>query len=312
VLESPSSEPPPPAFPAVEGENVAPERREGGRTAALAVFKESKLAVVGVGVIVFIVLFCFVGPLIYRTNQTNAQTALLQNPLQAHPSGSHLLGTDPTGFDELGRLMVGGRNSLIIGFAAAGIATLLGLTWGTIAGYLGGWVDSVMMRVVDTLLSIPTLLLLIVLAVIFTPSLSLLIVVIGSVAWLVPSRLVRGEALTLRTREFVQAVRMMGGTGKRIVFRHIVPNAIGTIIVNLTFQIADAILFLAALGYLGLGIPPPATDWGSMLSNGVNYSSVGDWWLIYPAGVAIVLVVVAFNYVGDALRDALDVRLQKR
>jgi peptide/nickel transport system permease protein len=123
---------------------------------------------------------------------------------------------------------------------------------------------------------------------------------------------VRGETLSLRVREFVQAVRVMGGGGTRIVLRHIIPNTIGTIIVNATFQVADAILLLAALGFIGLGVPSPQTDWGSMLSNGVSYAFDGYWWEIYPTGVAIVLVVVAFNFVGDALRDAFEVRLQRR
>ena len=126
-----------------------------------------------------------------------------------------------------------------------------------------------------------------------------------------PARLVRGETLSLRVREYVQAVRVMGGSGGRIVLRHIIPNTIGTIIVNATFQVADAILLLAALGFIGLGVPAPQTDWGSMLSDGVNYALNGYWWEIYPAGVAIVLVVVAFNFVGDALRDAFEVRLQR-
>jgi peptide/nickel transport system permease protein len=136
--------------------------------------------------------------------------------------------------------------------------------------------------------------------------------VIGFTAWLIPARLVRGETLVLRVREFVQAVRVMGGTSRRIVLRHIVPNTLGTIIVNATFQVADAILYLAALGFIGIGVPAPQTDWGTMLSDGVNYAASGYWWEIYPAGVAIVLVVVALNFVGDALRDAFEVRLQRR
>jgi peptide/nickel transport system permease protein len=169
-----------------------------------------------------------------------------------------------------------------------------------------------MMRLVDVGLSIPQLFLLIVLAVIFHTSLGLLILIIALVSWLIPARLIRGETLTLRVREYVQAVRVMGGSRSRIVLRHIVPNAIGTIVVNATFQVADAILLLAALGYIGLGLPAPQTDWGSMLSNGVSYALDGYWWEIYPAGIAIVLVVVAFNFVGDALRDSLEVRLQQR
>ncbi|HXQ60542.1 MAG TPA: ABC transporter permease, partial [Acidimicrobiales bacterium] len=130
--------------------------------------------------------------------------------------------------------------------------------------------------------------------------------------WLVPGRLIRGETLTLRVREYVQAVRVMGGSRTRIVFRHIIPNTVGTIVVNATFQVADAILLLAALGFLGLGLPAPQTDWGAMLTDGVTYALDGYWWLIYPAGFCIVIVVVAFNFVGDALRDALEVRLQQR
>jgi peptide/nickel transport system permease protein len=148
--------------------------------------------------------------------------------------------------------------------------------------------------------------------VIFQPSTVLLIFVIGFTAWLIPARLVRGETLILRVREYVQAVRVMGGSGRRIVVRHIIPNTIGTIIVNATFQVADAILLLGALGFLGLGVPAPATDWGSMLSNAVSYATLGYWWQIYPTAVAFVLIVVSLNFVGDALRDALEVRLQRR
>jgi peptide/nickel transport system permease protein len=139
-----------------------------------------------------------------------------------------------------------------------------------------------------------------------------MILVIGLVAWLVPARLVRAETLSLRTREFVQAVRSMGGTRRRMIFRHIIPNTIGTIMVNATFQVADAILALASLSFLGLGIAPPAANWGGMLSTGVTYTYAGDWWLIYPPGLCILLTVMAFNAVGDGLRDAFEVRLQRR
>jgi peptide/nickel transport system permease protein len=159
---------------------------------------------------------------------------------------------------------------------------------------------------------VPLIFLVIALVVIFRPSLALLIYVLGLTGWLTPARLVRGETLTLRVREYVMAVRVMGGTNRRIVLRHIIPNTIGTIVVNATFQVADAILLLAALGFIGLGVPSPRTDWGGMLANGVNFALDGFWWEIYPTGIAIVLVVVAFNFVGDALRDAFEVRLQRR
>jgi peptide/nickel transport system permease protein len=291
----------------------AQQQSGGGLTVQLLrVFIENRLAVLGAALIVFAVLFCFVGPLLYHTNQTDTQKALLQSTQNAAPSSGHPLGTDESGFDMLGRIMYGGQISLEVGFAAAGIATILGVLVGAVSGFFGGIVDTLLMRIVDVLLSVPILYLLIVLAVIFHPSVKILILVIGFTAWLVPARLVRGETLSLRVREFVQAVRVMGGGGGRIVLRHIIPNTIGTIIVNATFQIADAILLLAALGFIGLGVPAPQTDWGSMLSNGVNYAFDGYWWEIYPTGIAIVLVVVAFNFVGDALRDAFEVRLQRR
>jgi peptide/nickel transport system permease protein len=277
----------------------------------LSVFFENKLAVAGVVVIVFFVLFCYIGPFFYHTNQTNASQALF-SPDNAPPGNGHPLGTDGSGFDILGRLMYGGQVSLLVGFAAAAVATIVGALYGAISGFFGTWVDSLMMRIVDAFLSIPILFLAIVLATVFRPSLVVFIFVIAFVSWLIPARLIRGEALSLRSREYVQAVQVMGGTRKRVVFRHIIPNSVGTIIVNATFNIADAILLLAALGFIGLGVPSPQTDWGSMLSDGVTYALDGYWWEIYPAGLCIVLVVVAFNFIGDALRDALEVRLQTR
>jgi len=276
---------------------------------ALDVFLEHRLAVFGVGVVVFMTLFCFIGPLIYHTDQT---TTDLNNQFIT-PGAGHVLGTDQLGFDLLGRLMVGGQTSIEVGLAAALIATTFGVLFGAIAGFFGRFVDALMMRLVDVGLAIPPLFLALFLASAFQPiTLWTLIVVVAVDAWLIPARLIRAETLTLRTREYVQAVTMMGGSGARIVLRHIVPNSIGTIMVNATFQVADAILLVAALGFLGLGIPLPATNWGLMLSNGVTFVADGYWWLIYPAGIAIVLTVVAFNFIGDGLRDALEVRLQKR
>ena len=147
---------------------------------------------------------------------------------------------------------------------------------------------------------------------VLVPVVAALLLGLGLVAWLTPARLIRGETLSLRTREYVDAVRVMGGTDARIVVRHIIPNTIGTIMVNATFQVADAIIVIASLSFLGLGVPPPATNWGGMLSDGVGYTFAGYWWLVYPAGLLIVLTVVAFNLIGDAMRDAFEVRLQKR
>lgn len=266
------------------------------------------LGFAGLLVIVFVTLFCFVGPLVYRTNQVGSNLALVNLP----PGASHPLGTDATGFDVLGRLMVGGQSSIEIGFAVAILATALGVVWGAIAGFVGGPIDAVMMRVVDTIMAIPILFFLLILASSAPPDTLELILVLSLLSWQIPSRLIRGESLSLRTREYVQAVRVMGGGPSRSVLRHIIPNAVGTIVVNATFQVATAILILATLSYLGFGLPPPAATWGGMLSNGTNFIFSGYWWEIYPVGVLIVLVVVAFNLVGDALRSVLDARLRSR
>jgi peptide/nickel transport system permease protein len=287
---------------------VAAYQSRGVWRLALDVFVENRLAVIGVVIIVLLVLFCYVGPLIYQTDQVNANLA----NADLAPGPGHPLGTDSSGYDLLGRLMVGGQTSLEVGLAAAVIATTFGVVYGAISGFFGRILDAVMMRAVDALLAIPPLFLLLFIATAFTPNLLVLILAVAVVSWLVPARLIRAEALSLRKREYVQAVTMMGGSGARIIGRHIVPNSIGTIVVNATFQVADAVLLVAYLSFLGLGIPPPATNWGNILSGGVDYIYAGYWWLIYPAGVAIVLAVVAFNFLGDAMRDALEVRLQRR
>jgi peptide/nickel transport system permease protein len=274
----------------------------------LEVFIENKLAIAGVVILIAMVLFCYIGPLVYHTDQVHTNLAIENQP----PGAGHPLGTDSSGYDVLGRLMVGGQVSLEVGMAAAILATVVGTLWGAIAGYIGGVVDSVMMRLVDALLAIPTLFLALVVVSMFPATELELIIVIALTSWLTTSRLIRGEALSLRVRDYVQAMKVMGGGGSRAVLRHIAPNAIGTIIVSATFQVADAILLVVALSYLGLGVSPPKTDWGGMLSNGVQYTYDGYWWLIYPAGICIVLVVIAINFIGDALRDSFEVRLQRR
>jgi peptide/nickel transport system permease protein len=272
------------------------------------VFIQNRLAIAGLVVVILAVAFCFLGPLVYPTNQTTVDLLNVNLP----PGPGHPLGTDGAGYDQLGRMMIGGQASLIVGFAAAAIATVIGTIWGAVAGFFGGFVDGIMMRIVDAILSIPILFLLLFLVTIVQPSIPVMIFVLGVTAWLIPARLVRGESLTLRVREYVQAVRVMGGSSSRSVFKHIMPNVVGTVIVNATFQVADAILLVAYLGYLGLGIAPPATDWGGMLSDGTQNIFTNYWWLIYPPGVAIILVVVAVNLVGDGLRDSVEVRLQRR
>ena len=274
----------------------------------LDVFLENKLAVTGVAIFVAMVLFCFAGPLVYHTDQIHVNLA----NANLAPGAGHPLGTDSSGYDILGRLMTAGQISLEVGLAAAALATIVGVLWGAVAGYFGGVLDSVMMRIVDALLSIPTLFLALVVVAIVSPTKQILILVIALTSWLTTSRLVRGEALSLRVREYVQAMKVMGGSGARAVSRHIAPNAIGTIMVNATFQVADAIALVVALSYLGLGVPPPEQDWGGMLSNGVQYVYDGYWWQIFPAGLCIIVVITAAIFIGEGLRDAVEVRLQRR
>ncbi|WP_298208436.1 ABC transporter permease [Ferrimicrobium sp.] len=270
-------------------------------------FFENKLGLLGVTLLVLLLLFSFVGPIFYHSD-TSVATYSINLP----PGAGHPLGTDPSGRDVLGRLMTGGQDSLIIGIISALIATIIGTLWGAISGFFGGFVDTLLMRIVDVLLAIPTIFILLYLETIYHPTVLLLIITISVVSWLTAARLVRGETLSLRTREYVRAVRIMGGGRFRTIIRHIIPNTIGVVVVQATFTVANSILLLATLGFLGFGLAPPAADWGSMLSGGVTYIYDGYWWLIYPAGILIVLTVLAFNFIGDALRDALEVRLQRR
>ena len=288
------------------GPDAAGQAPAGGAVRSRPGVHVSPLGIIGLTIIVLACLFCFVGPLLYHTDQVASNLAASNLP----PGKGHPLGTDENGYDILGRLMVGGQSSLEIGAAVAVIATTTGVIWGAIAGFSGGLIDAVMMRIVDVILAIPALFLLLILATSAPPSILELIIVLSFLAWQVPSRLVRGESLSLRTREFVQAVQVMGGGSARSVIRHIIPNTMSTIVVNATFQVADAILVLAVLSYLGFGLPPPAATWGGMLSDGSSYIFAGYWWQVYPVGVLIVIVVVAFNFLGDALRDLLDVRLR--
>ncbi|MEV8567299.1 ABC transporter permease [Streptomyces sp. NPDC051322] len=282
---------------------AAPAAATGFRLVARR-FARNRLAVVGLAVVVFFFLFCFVGPLVYRTDQTH--TVLTQVNLA--PGTAHLLGTDAIGHDELGRLMYGGKVSLLVGLAAGVLATSIGTLWGAAAGYAGGWIDAVMMRVVDAGIAIPALFILLVVSAIWTPGVGGLVIILGLVSWLVPSRLVRAETLTLKSRDYILTLRAIGGSHTRAIGRHILPNSVSTVVVAATFQVADAILLVAYVSYLGLGIQPPATDWGGMLSSGLTAAYAGRWWLIVPPGLAVILVVCAFNAIGDGLRDAFDVR----
>jgi peptide/nickel transport system permease protein len=302
---------------------LIPTIPEGGEVQAIASgwrlalreFASNRIAVVGMGLIVFFVLFCFLGPLFYHTNQSLTQplNASLA-PGAASALGGHagVLGTDEHGFDELGRIMLGGQTALEIGFFAALISIVIGTLYGAIAGLSGRLVDGIMMRFVDVVYSIPFLFIVLILATKFSATVLGESLLLGFFSWLIPSRLMRGEVLTLRERDFVWAARVMGSSRTRIVYRHLIPNALSVVIVNVTFLVADSILALAYLGFLGFGLQYPAASWGDMLGNADTYISNGQWWLVYPVGFCLVAVVMACNLVGDALRDAFDVRLRRR
>jgi ABC-type dipeptide/oligopeptide/nickel transport system permease subunit len=291
---------------APEGGDIGPV--QSGWRLALREFAQNRLAVTGVGILLFFVLFSFVGPIFYHGNYLTSNLLATNMP----PGTGFPLGTNNQGYDELALLMKGGQVALEIGFFSAAVAIIIGAIYGAISGLAGGIVDSILMRVVDVFLSIPFLFIVLIVAVRYGASVLSLSLIIGGFSWLVPARLVRGEVLTLRERDFVSAARVAGAGQVRLIARHLLPTALGVVIVNVTFQVADAILAIAFLGFLGFGLQWPNQDWGDLLSNGTTYLQDGYWWQIYPVGACIVLVVMACNLIGDAARDSLDVRLRRR
>lgn len=288
--------------PEVDPAGLAPEPTSSRQW---RLFWSSPLSIAGVIMLLFCVLFSFVGPLIDHA-QPNAPNLL--NILHA-PDARHLLGTDALGRDELIRLMVGGQVTLIVGFSATIVSMIFGLLYGMVSGVVGGGLDVVLMRIIDVLFSIPTLFLLLLLDAIFTPSALLLTVILSGTAWFGVTRLVRGEVLSIKQRDYVEAARASGANTWRIMIRHMMPNIIGVLTVTTTFQVAGVILTIAGLSFLGLGLPPPAPNWGELLSDSMSYIFQGAWWLMYPPGLMIVIVELAVNFVGDGLRQAFDPRL---
>jgi len=284
---------------AVPGEESRPRSRQW------QLFWSSPLAKAGVAMMVFVVLFSWVGPMVWHQS-VNAHnlTDILAPPSLAHP-----LGTDALGRDELIRLMVGGQVSLIVGFAAALVSMVIGILYGMFSGLAGGYVDVVLMRIIDVLFSVPTLFLLLLLDSMFTPSAFLLTFILASTSWFGVTRLVRGEVLSIKQRDYVEAARASGAGTWRIMWRHMLPNVIGVVSVTTTFQVGGAILTIAGLSFLGLGLPPPAPNWGELLSDSMNYIFQGAWWLMYPAGMMIVITELGVNFIGDAMRQAFDPRL---
>jgi oligopeptide transport system permease protein len=223
------------------------------------------------------------------------------------PAWQHWLGTDIFGRDLLTQILYGGRISLAVGFMATAVALLIGVTWGAIAGYFGGRVDAIMMRLVDILYALPFMIFIVLLMVVFGRNLLLLFLAIGAVEWLTMARIMRAQVQTLRHQEFVEAAISLGLSPWAIIRRHVVPNALGPIIVYTTLTIPSVMLLEAFLSFLGLGVQPPQTSWGLLISYGAESMEEYPWLLIFP-GLALTVTLFALNFLGDGLRDALDVR----
>jgi peptide/nickel transport system permease protein len=272
---------------------------QGGGRLTVSAFLHNRRTMTGLGVVVLMALFCFIGPLFYHSNLSVVNLNIINDP----PGPGHPLGTDEFGTDVLGRLMVGGQSSLELGFAVGLASTILGILYGAISGVIGGFGDGIMMRIIDSLLAVPTFILLIIVASMFSLNLPVIILILTVLSWPSVARLVRGQVLALRTREFAQAAQNMGASRWWILFKHMIPNTLGICVVTATFGIADSIYALSALSFLGIGPPPPFADWGTMLTNGVNNLFNGYWWQVYPPMFALVIVVLAFRQIGDALND---------
>ena len=274
---------------------------------AVRAFSRNRTAVVGLIVILALYVIAFVTPLI-APYAPGLQGDLIVERFVAL-SATHPLGTDQFARDVLSRLLYGARISLLIGFVAVSISVTIGTLLGAVAGFIGGVVDSVIMRFVDIVISFPRLVLLITIIALFQPSIFLITAVLGLTLWPGTARIVRGEVLSLREREFVQAATALGFSKTRIILRHLIPNALGPVIVAATLGIGDTIVLEAGLSFLGLGVQPPTPSWGTMVADGRNVL-LNAWWLSTFPGLAIVFTVLSFNLVGDGLRDALDPRLR--
>ena len=265
--------------------------------------RRNRLAVLGLAVLCFFVLVALLTPWIAPYGYAQQNLELGATP----PSAAHWLGTDIFGRDLLTQIMYGGRVSLAVGFIATAVALVIGVTWGAIAGYAGGKLDAAMMRLVDILYALPFMIFIVLLMVVFGRNMLLLFLAIGAVEWLTMARIMRSQVQSLRQQEFVEAAISLGLSPATIIRRHLVPNALGPIIVYTTLTIPSVMLLEAFLSFLGLGVQPPQTSWGLLISYGAESLEEYPWLLLYP-GLALTLTLFSLNFLGDGLRDALDVR----
>ncbi len=269
-------------------------------------FYKNKLALTGSGIVLLLFFVSLFAPLFapYDPGQID-----LKNVLSA-PSMNHLFGTDQLGRDVLSRMIWGARISLKVGFVATGVAIIIGTLLGAVAGYYGGWIDAVIMRFVDIMLCFPTFFLILAVIAFLEPSIWNIMIIIGLTGWMGVTRLVRADFISLRERDFVQAARVIGAGDLRIIFGHILPNAMASILVAATLGIAGAILTESALSFLGIGVQPPTPSWGNILTAGKDNIDIAWWLSLYP-GLAILITVVGYNLLGEGIRDSLDPRLKK-
>ena len=272
-------------------------------------FRRHKLAVLSAIVLAFIFIVAASAPLVapYNPNQTNLKLARFGRP--APPSWAHPMGSDNIGRDQLSRVIYGARVSLVVGFLATGVALLLGTLLGAVAGYAGRWADMTIMRVADVLLAFPPLLFLMATLTSIRPTITSIALVIALISWMNVARLVRGEFLVLRAKEYTEAARAIGASSSSIIYRELLPNALGPIIVAASLSIPGVILTESTLSFLGFGLQPPTASWGNMLDNAFGeMRDYGAWWVGFFPGFMIAITVLAFNFLGDGLRDALDPR----
>lgn len=269
-------------------------------------FWKNRMAVAGSVIVVLLFVVSLLAPWLapYDPNAIDLKNVL------APPSGGHPFGTDPLGRDVLSRMIWGAGISLKVGFVATGIAILIGTMLGAVAGYYGRWVDAVIMRFVDIMLCFPAFFLILAVIALLEPSIWNIMIVIGLTGWMGVTRLVRADFISLKERDFVQAARVIGAGDLRIIFLHILPNAMASVLVTATLGVAGAILTESALSFLGIGVQPPTPSWGNILTAGKDNIDIA-WWLSFYPGLAILITVLGYNLLGEGIRDALDPRLRR-
>ena len=269
-------------------------------------FWKNRMAVVGSVIVVLLFIVSLLAPWLapYDPNAIDLKNVL------APPTGGHPFGTDPLGRDVLSRMIWGAGISLKVGFVATGIAILIGTMLGAVSGYYGRWVDAVIMRFVDIMLCFPSFFLILAVIALLEPSIWNIMIVIGLTGWMGVTRLVRADFISLKERDFVQAARVIGAGDLRIIFLHILPNAMASVLVTATLGVAGAILTESALSFLGIGVQPPTPSWGNILTAGKDNIDIA-WWLSFYPGLAILITVLGYNLLGEGIRDALDPRLRR-